>query len=258
MDYVVAIPTYQRADILEKKTLNTLQQGKVAASRIYLFVANEQERQIYEERIPKEKYHQLVIGKKGIANQRIFITQYFKEGKRVVSMDDDVEAVEKLSNGKLVKISDLDAFFREAFRLLVKEGAYLWGIYPVRNPFFMKPTQTTHLTFVIGVLRGFINRKTNDLHPNTRAEGKEDYEQSILYWKKDGKVLRFNNVTIKTKFNAKGGLGQERKEMNRLAATYLKETYPDIITIFHRKSGMTEVKLAALGRPQTRKRIKKK
>jgi hypothetical protein len=132
--------------------------------------------------------------------------------------------------------------------MLKKEKLYIWGIYPVRNAFFMKNEVSTDLKFIIGVLRGFINRKTNKLKPSVSSESKEDYEQSILYYKLDGGVLRFNNITPKTKFNAKGGLGQERQEMNRLAANYLKKTYPDIITIFHRDNGMTEVKLARLPR----------
>ena len=61
--------------------------------------------------------------------------------------------------------------------------------------------------------------------------------------KKDGGVLRYNGVTTKTKFNSAGGLGKDRFEMNKKAAEYLQKAYPDLVTIFHRKNGMTEVKL---------------
>jgi hypothetical protein len=81
------------------------------------------------------------------------------------------------------------------------------------------------------------------LNPSTKSEGKEDYEQSILYYLKDGGVLRFNDIAIKTKFLAKGGLGEDRFERNRLSANYLKKKYPDLVTIFHRKNMMTEVRL---------------
>ena len=63
-----------------------------------------------------------------------------------------------------------------------------------------------------------------------------------------GGVLRFNDVTCKTKFNAKGGLGQDRFEMNRLVAEYLQKTYPTLVTIKHMKNGMTEINLARLPR----------
>jgi len=103
---------------------------------------------------------------------------------------------------------------------------------------------STDLKFIIGVLRGFINRHSKRLEPSVKSEGKEDYEQSILYYKADGGVLRFNEITTKTKFNSEGGLGKDRFEMNRLAAEYLQRTYPDLVTITHRKNGMTEIRLS--------------
>ena len=54
--------------------------------------------------------------------------------------------------------------------------------------------------------------------------------------------MRFNDVTIKTKFLAKGGLGQDRFERNKKSAEYLQRTYPKLVSIFHRKNGMTEIR----------------
>jgi len=71
-------------------------------------------------------------------------------------------------------------------------------------------------------------------------------------------VLRYNNVTTKTKFNAPGGLGTDRHERNKSAAEYLKKTYSDLITIFHRKNGMTEVRLARVKSNITMKNVTKK
>jgi hypothetical protein len=288
MAYVVAIPSYNRPNEVVNKTLKTLKAGGINKNSIYIFVANAIEHKKYEEIVPKDLYGKLVVGKLGIANQRIFIKHYFKENQHVVSIDDDVEALFKLTAGtprqprsktgtarsktgtprsktgtprsktgtarssaeiqrsaaKLVKITNVDKFFKEAFARLKREKLFIWGIYPVRNPFFMQNTVTTGLKFIIGALYGFIVRKTPQLEPSVNAEGKEDYEQSILYFKKDGGVLRYNNVTIKTKFLAKGGLGADRFAMNKKAAEYLKKTYPDLVTIFNRKNGMTEVKLA--------------
>jgi hypothetical protein len=241
-DYVVAIPSYNRADVISKKTLKMLAEGGVPASKIYIFMANEQERKAYEAAVPANLYHKLVVGVKGIQKQRVFISRYFPENQYVVSVDDDVEQIEKLQGTeKLVKIKDVDAFFKKAYADLKQHGLYLWGIYPVRNPFFMKPNMSTGLKFIIGVLRGFINRHSRDLDPKTAV--KEDHEQSILFYRKDGGVIRYNNITTKTKFNAEGGLGKDREEGNRIAAEYMKRTYPELVTVFHRKNGMAEIKL---------------
>ena len=160
--YKVAIPSYKREKILLQKSLPTLLNGKVNAANIYIFVANLQEKRIYEEVIPKKMYNSIIVGKKGIANQRIFIRNYFNQGEYIVSIDDDIEKVLKFVNEKqLSKISNLDSFFKKAYKYLKKQNAYIWGIYPVSNPFFMRngPAISTDLRFLIGGLHGYIVRK---------------------------------------------------------------------------------------------------
>jgi len=245
-DYIVAIPTYNRADVLVEKTLQTLKDGRVSANKIHVFVANEDEREKYAAVIPKELYSTIIVGVLGIAQQRRYISQYFPVGKNIVSLDDDVEGLYRRKSEKVLqKIRNLDDFFREAFRRLKRENLYLWGIYPVCNPFFMKPNVTTNLKFIIGTVHGYINRKDADVELSGNIAEKEDYEQSIRFFNKDGGVLRFNDVSVKTKFHAPGGLGrtQERMKTNEEAAKYLQRTYPDLVRIFHRKNGMAEIRL---------------
>jgi hypothetical protein len=246
VNYVVAIPTYNRYDVLEHKTLKTLIEGGVSKTRIYLFVANQEQCRLYEQAIPKSMYKAIVIGKKGIANQRIFIANYFEEGQYVISMDDDVEEFQMLRGDKLVKLGNVAGFFEKAYKQLKTNKLYIWGIYPARNPFYMYNEITMDLRFLIGVTFGFITRHERRLRPSINAETKEDYEQTILYYKMDGGVMRFNNITAKTKFNAPGGLGTDRYERNKSAVEYLLKTYPDIITVFQRKNGTYEVKLKKL------------
>jgi hypothetical protein len=244
VNYVVAIPTYNRHEVLANKTLKTLMEGNVNKNSVFLFVANKEQYALYENAIPKNMYNEIIIGKKGITNQRKFIAKYFPEGQYVISMDDDVEELEILKGDKLIKLKNVDDFFLHAYDLLKKKNLFIWGIYPVRNPFFMYKNNTTDLRFIIGVTFGFIVRHNKILEPSVKAETKEDYEQTILYFKMDGGVLRFNNITAKTKFNAPGGLGTDRYERNKNAAEYLEKKYPNIVTVFKRKNGTYEVKLA--------------
>jgi hypothetical protein len=161
-------------------------------------------------------------------------------------MDDDVEELQQLKGEKLVKIKNINNFFLDAYKLMKKEKLYIWGIYPVRNAFFMYNEVTFDLRFIIGVTFGFITRHDKYLKMSTKAETKEDYEQTILYYLKDGGVIRFNNITSKTKFNAPGGLGNDRFERNKNAAEYLTKKYPDIVTRKDRTNGMPEIKLERL------------
>ena len=158
----------------------------------------------------------------------------------------DVEELEFLKGEKLVRLKDINNFFINAYKLMKKEQLFIWGIYPVRNPFFMYNELTFDLRFIIGVTFGFIVRHDKKLKMSTNAETKEDYEQTILYYKMDGGVIRFNNITAKTKFNSPGGLGTDRFERNNKAAEYLVKKYPDIVTRKYRKDGTPEVKLTKL------------
>jgi hypothetical protein len=245
--YVVAIPSYHREEVLPLKTLKTLVEGKVDPKCIHIFVANESEKKKYEKAVPSEMYGAIIVGKPGISKQRRFIIQYFPEKTPIVSIDDDVEGVFQLSGEKLAKIGNLDKFYETAFSRLEKEKLFVWGIYPVHNPFFMKPTVTTDLKFILGTMYGFINRHDAKLKPSLQCKEKEDVEMSLLYYLKDGGVLRFNQTTVKTKFHAKGGLGEESEERfknNQDSADYLAKKYPDLVTIFHRKNGMAEIRMA--------------
>jgi hypothetical protein len=248
MVYKIAIPSYNRVEEITHKTLNTLKEASIDKNKIYIFVANQDQYNLYAREVPSELYHKIIIGKKGITNQRVFISNYFKPGTYVISMDDDVEQVDELKGEKLVKKTSLHAFFVHAYETLKRTKLFIWGIYPVRNPFFMYNKTTIDLRFIIGVMFGFITRHNRKLKMNICAESKEDYEQTILYYLLDGGVVRFNNITVKTKFNAVGGLGTDRFQKNKTAAEYLVSTYPDIVSRNDRKNGNPEVKLARIPR----------
>lgn len=249
MDYKIAIPSFNRQKQLLQKTLNTLERYKIPREKIYIFVVKD-EYDTYVDIIGSN--YNLIIGELGIVNQRNFIGNYFEEGDHIISLDDDIEEFYELAyeadKNKLSPIKDLNSFFIESFKILQREKLYIWGIYPVCNAFFMYDIVTTDLRFIIGCCFGFIVRKDPILKMNQITETKEDYQQTILYFNKDGGVVRFNGVTIKTKFNASGGLGTDRAERNKTAAENLYAMYPNIITRFQRKNGTHEVKLKKLSR----------
>jgi hypothetical protein len=91
MNYVIAIPSYLRHKELKNKTLKTLMDHKINPQRIFIFVANNDERIKYLNHLDSETFNQVIIGVKGIRNQRIFISKYFDAGQYIVSCDDDIE-----------------------------------------------------------------------------------------------------------------------------------------------------------------------
>ncbi len=245
MDYVIAIPSYRRADILRDKTLTMLRNKGIPRERIFVFVANQDEHLAYQS-IDPDLYNEMLIGVVGIVAQRQFIDNYYPEGTHIIQIDDDVSDVD-LSLSKFNNHT-LDEFFRFAFEDIKERNAYIWGVYPVYNPFFRNKNKETteHLTFIIAAMFGYINRHDADLDLSIAQKhggNKEDVERSILFFLKDGKTVRYNKVGIFTKyFGISGGLGNFKSRLTPMleAATELYDRYGEMGRIKTRKNGMTE------------------
>ena len=246
-DYVVCIPSYKRPTVCNERTLNMLHENKIDPSRIFVYVANKEDYDIYLETLNPERYNKLVIGEKGLVPQRQFIMNQWTTGKHIVFFDDDVERID-LSLSPLFKKHSLDYFFRYAFSECTKHGSYIWGVYAVFNPFYRKPRKemTTELNYIVGAFYGIVNRPTLDAIKLTitKEKGqKEDVERTLKYFLHDGIVLRFNKVGFVTKYYGKeGGLGRFEDRIKPMtdASNRLKKMYGDYGDIKKRSNGMVE------------------
>jgi hypothetical protein len=249
-DYIIAIPSYKRAEICRDKTLAMLKKMRVPAHKIYVYLANREELTEYEKILDPKTYHKLIVGLKGIGPQRQFIRESWPEGKCIVSMDDDIASVDLTMSARFKKGS-LDAFLKTAFKECKKHGSYIWGIYPVFNPFFRKARDemTTCLNFIVGAFYGFINRPklhAIDVVITKETGQKDDVEMTIKYFIHDGIVLRFNRIGFVTKYyGTSGGLGtfDQRLKPMKESAENLKKAFPEHGEISVRKNGMYEFRL---------------
>lgn len=252
MTYSIAIPSYKRAKICNEKTLNFLHKNGINKELINVFVI-EEEYDEYLNILDKDKYNEIVIGVKGIVEQVEFIEDYYGIGENIIRVDDDVIEIDL----SLTNYISLHNFFECAFQECVLSGSYIWGIYPVFNPFFRKERDmmTKTLKFIIGCLYGFINRREKDLKLNiTKICGnKDDVERSILYWLKDGIMIRFDRVAVKSKVYGTdgGGLGKmnDRLESMKIMTIMLNEKYPELTKIKVRKNGLYEIVFKAVKSP---------
>jgi hypothetical protein len=247
MSYVICIPSYKRSQICNEKTLAMLKENDIDKTKIFVYVANKEEYDEYDKVLDKELYNKLIIGQKGLVQQRRFISRQWPEGKNIVYFDDDIKKVDL----KMSKYKTLDAFFKDAFKECREQKAFLWGVYPVYNPFFRKGQKpiTTCLNYIVGAFYGNINR------PNLKAirtvlteenGQKEDVEMSIRHFIHDGIVLRFNKVGFITKYyGSSGGLGTFKARLKPMleASKVLKKHFPLYGEIAAKKTGMTEFRL---------------
>jgi hypothetical protein len=254
-DYVVCIPSYKRAELCAEKTLATLSKHKIPSEKINVYVVKEDEEE-YKNKLDPVTYNKIIVGKKGLVQQRQFIMEQFPENKHIVFFDDDVKSID-LTMSPLFKSHNLDYFFKNAFKECEKNKSYIWGVYPVFNPFFRKarPEISTCLNYIVGAFYGIINRprlKSVQLTLTKSNGQKEDVERTIKFFKEDGIVLRFNRIGFETKYYGKnGGLGTFEARLKPMldASKLLKKTYPDYGDISTKKNGMTEFRLKKLDGP---------
>ncbi len=245
----VVIPSYKREQTVQTKTLATLKRYGIPASQITIFVANEEQKAIYKAALPAGAVKELIVGEPGLAQVRNFILDYYPKGTKIVMMDDDVTGfVERTADGGIRPLRSLKAVIDKGFAEAAKAGASLWGVYPVPNGFFMKPTITRDLKFIIGSFWGIIN-------PGASGPGgiklpmseKEDYIRTLMSFDRDGVVVRLNYVSPKTAYYKEPGGMQtdpKRLEKQQVAVKFLLETWPDKVMLNpRRKSDYPEILL---------------
>lgn len=224
-----AIPSYKREKVILEKTLSLLEVYNVSKKDIFIFVANKEEEKIYSNHLGKG--YNLIVGVIKLFKQRNFICNYFKDGEEIVYFDDDVSRITELGNKKLNDLPNLKEFCKEAFKECRSKSLYLWGIYPVDNHYFMRNTITHDLRFIVGPFYGVINRKSNDL--KLWIDEKEDSLRTLQFYTKDGGVVRYNFVGVKTKFYSDGGMsvGRNRIDASFQATKEINKKYPNLTTI---------------------------
>jgi len=256
-DWVVVIPSYNRVETLKEKTLKVLQDYNIPPSKIYVFVANEEQKELYEAGLEKGSVGHIVVGVKGLPEVRNFIFDYFPKGKPIVSFDDDVRGfIEYTTKTKRheQKLRDLAGMFDRGFLETRKAGGNFWGVYPSANGYFMKPTVTTDLRFIIGSFWGCFNPK-GEVRIDIGNGEKEDYQRTIQFWEKDGIIVRLNFVAVQTATYATPGGLQEGNRLAREKRTVkaMLKRWPQYIQMNpRRKSGYPEIRLT-----NTTKKVKK-
>lgn len=237
MSYQVAIPSHNRADTINGKTLRTLAEGGVPKERVTVFVAPSQLPE-YRAKLDKGLVGTLVESWPTLQANRNFITRYYDPGTFLVNADDDIQdVVEKVNDTTVMRIQDLDAFFDEAFTKMLEQSTSLWGVYPSFNPLFMKPVERVGLWFCIGQLFGVLNGHED--RNMVSIASKEDYERTLKHWEANGAVVRFDNVACKSPMYGQGGLQSEefdRHSMNRQEVRYLLSRWPNNVKIQKRRS----------------------
>lgn len=247
-DWRIIIPSYKREETIQKKTLAVLSSYNIPKHKITIVVADEEQKRLYESVLPQ---YTIVQGVPGLGPVRNYILDNLaKKGEKIVMMDDDISGfVERTEDGGMQTLRSLSAVIEKGFKEAEKAGAILWGVYPVPNGFFMKPTISTDLKFIIGSFWGIINptatKEKNGIE--LPFSEKEDYIRTLLCWDRDKTVVRINYVSPKTAYYKEPGGMQtdpKRLEKQKAAVEYMLTKWPNLVMLNpRRKSDYPEVLL---------------
>lgn len=235
MDCVYVVPSYNRPDAFKTKTLATLQYHKIPSDKIYLFVANDDQKEKYITALGDESICNIIVGIIGLPAVRNFIFNHFPINQKIVSFDDDVSGFVKLKDDKLqlLESQELLEVIETGFNTCDTVGAKFWGDYPVANAFFMKNTISIDLKFIMGSFWGCYN-PGSEIEITIGNGEKEDILRTILFWIRDKKIVRLNYIAHKTKiYSGTGGLQSDgvdtRIKRENETVDKLLEMYPQYI-----------------------------
>lgn len=275
-NYVIAIRSYRRSDTIQNKTLRVLEMDQIPKNKIYIFVGAD-EIEEYKTKLDKE-YHILDGGSEGTNACNKKIINYFPKNQYIIQMDDDINFILRLSkennkggkksaknsrnlsqnssnlskkrkiiNGRIEPLGlesySVKNIINQGKELMDKYNYNLWGMYPVPNYYFMKDNISTNLKFCIGRVFGFNNTKDVICGDDCR----DDYERSILYYERDGGIIRFNHyVCDADTYIGKGGLAESRTiEKMQNSVDYMLKNYPQYVRKKTTKSKFPEIRLVS-------------
>jgi len=239
MTYRIAIPSFNRTIQLNTKTLVLLRKHKIDLSLVDVFLENEEQKEQYKSKNSNLNY--IVTNTTGIKDKRNIMRKYYRDTtteNNIVFIDDDIDEI--YDGAK--PIENLDEFLNYAFFQTKKRDLNFWGVCGFNNPFYLNDTISTNLKYICGAFCGLIIDRDKELLL-TQFNHYEDFEFSILHFKRDKGVVRFNSIGLKTKYfgdgginDSYGGLDKRQKDME-VAGNKFIALYPGYARLIKKKIG---------------------
>lgn len=255
-DYRIAIPTYLRPQGAVTHTLPVLMAGGVDPARITVFL------HAHDPALPETLAALAPTGVRtatttmtGIRAQRQAIVSSYPPGTPLVQVDDDLRrlAEARVGEKKLQTVRDVDGFLRSMFMETAARDAWVWGLAPVGNPFYMTPGRVSEgLRLCLAGLHGVFTRPGHPVHVST-VETKEDYELSLRAWWYDGAVVRNDGTHAEVeKSGSPGGITTARTaQVEEASVQTLTAMWPGLVKRNTKRTGpYAEILLTT--RPRTR------
>ena len=233
MSFQIAIPSYNRPEVIKQKTLSYLDSEGFTSSEITIFLHTDTQAALYD----LSGYNVVITNATSLAKQREFIRNYYPEGTRVVSLDDDVRRI------KFLKPLPLRIFIERMFEITESHSLTLWGLYPVcqTNMFFCKERIQIGLTHIPAGFFGYIT-KHDMVYPDVSS--KEELWATLYRYCVDGAVVRYDGACIDALRYGKGGLTTYRTIlMEEEHSKAIQLLYPNLCSYRLKPNGHPDLRL---------------
>ena len=238
MDYFIGIASYKRAD--NCRTLDFLERIGFPRDQILLSVQTQKDAAAYMEAGVHKRVGVFAYQEANTAGEnRNTILNHLANRTMLVLMDDDIISIETLDESgtglrAVETLEEFDAIVKRGFRLAKKNGTLCWGVYPVRNAYFMSngyARRNVVTTQVMGMI-------VSDFRFAQGLRTKDDYELCCRVIRRHGACIRLNDVTINAP-KSKGGCEEawRDKAAAKRVAEMLCAKYPDILRLNPRREG---------------------
>ncbi len=258
MKFSIAIPSHRRADRI-KDTLDWLYSTTApeAAEEVRIFLSDKRDKEDYwkmlkewrrPDLMPPNRPKLEVTEAHNVTEKFNAIHMFYPKRTRVFVLEDDVNVCvpDEKNRARPAKDEELLDVIMTGWTTVGRAG--LWGIVPHSNPFYFGGKVTTSLKLVVAHAFGFVS--TQDPRLKVTQIGKSDYERTILYFIRYGKVIRVDTAGCLTKsYTAAGGIQsdltrEERAEAELASCDYLVRRYGHLIRHNTKKKSLfAELKL---------------
>ncbi len=194
----IAIPTYNRPELIQKATLAYLERSAFPLEQVDVWISGESQLHLYDG-LPDKWKARFRIGVKGLAENRKVAELQYPEGTKLFWMNDDIFLINELVGTDTKRLAEVNItkVLSDGFGVCETLKAYLWGIYAVNNAFYMDERVHTDLRYVVGCAYGMVLRHDEALLP-CFGDAKEDYERALRFYQKDGVIVRLDRYSPKT------------------------------------------------------------
>jgi hypothetical protein len=203
--YVIACRTYARSAVFPQKTYRMLEHNGLT-DRLYIFVANKEEKALYEAALAGKPYAAIVVGRLGGAEAIRAICAHFPRGQRIVFMDDDLDRFFDFTKDGTFRSdsSALAKYLEDGFATLdqVGRGAFTFSF--LKNKFWLKdkPFKEFRPATLAGNFFGTYNEP--EMITTKFAHG-DDLVRTTRYLDRDGGILVYWWAGFDTRYGKEEG-----------------------------------------------------